>query len=563
MIQATAILALVYCALAARPRRSAAERHALWAAALGAAALLPLLGVVLGAWQPSWARTMAEMFPAIVRTTSPSVSPYDADVVVHAGTLQEADASWVRVLALLWVVGAGVASIALLIGLLRLARLAKLARPVTDSSWLRLAADVARRLNIRGPVVLLQSPAVQIPITWGVRHPRVVLPPDATHWSDDRREAVLTHELAHIHRRDWLVQMLAESARAVYWFHPLFWLACHRLRAESEHACDDIVIGLGADAPDYATHLLHIVRAARADDRRWHAPLAMGRPSQLEQRFVALLATGANRRPVGGWRVAAIAGFTLASMIPLAAMGVSPFLGATIQVQTASLPPAIDAPLAPVDDHPTSAIRRVRTVDASPSGTVTAPEIVAYTTPPLYSDEARQRGIEGIVTIVARVGVDGHVSAPRVTRGLGFGLDQNALVALRQWQFRPGTENGVVAATTAEVDIEFNLRNEALNELIANEMATRIGPDVTAPRIVRRVSVRPSLDAGVERHAGTVVLDVVLLEDGRPKIVRVLQSVAPQLDERAIEAFEQWRFSPAMKAGRTVKVRLRADVTFH
>jgi len=94
-------------------------------------------------------------------------------------------------------------------------------------------------------------------------------------------------------------------------------------------------------------------------------------------------------------------------------------------------------------------------------------------------------------------------------------------------------------------------------------MATRIGPDVTAPRIVRRVSVRPSLDAGVERHAGTVVLDVVLLEDGRPKIVRVLQSVAPQLDERAIEAFEQWRFSPAMKAGRTVKVRLRADVTFH
>jgi TonB family protein len=309
--------------------------------------------------------------------------------------------------------------------------------------------------------------------------------------------------------------------------------------------------------------LLHFVRAARTEGRRWHAPLAMGRPSQLEQRFAALLFAGANRRAVSGRRVGAIAAFTVASVFPLAAMGLSPLLDATIHVQTASLPQALDAPLAPVDDHPTSAIRRVRTVDVfALDQTITAPEVVAYTTPPLYSDEARRRHIEGIVTIAARVGVDGRVMAPRVVNGLGFGLDQNALVALRQWQFRPGTRGGTPAAITAEIDIEFNLRNEALNELIANDMATRIGPDVTAPRIIRRVNVPPSPDASVERRAGTVVLDVVLLEDGRPKIVRILQSVAPHVDERAIEAFEQWRFSPAMKAGRAVKVRLQADVTF-
>jgi TonB family protein len=217
----------------------------------------------------------------------------------------------------------------------------------------------------------------------------------------------------------------------------------------------------------------------------------------------------------------------------------------------------------PADARPTSAIRRVRTVDVSAAeGSIVAPEVVEYTTPPLYSDEARRRLIEGIVTIDARIGVDGQVTAPRVVHGLGFGLDQNALVALRQWQFRPGTRGGRPVDMTVEIDIEFNLRNEALNELIANDMATRIGPDVTAPRFIRRVNVPSVQDAGAERRAGTVVLDVVLLEDGRPKIVRVLRSLTPQLDERAIDAFEQWRFSPALKAGRPVKVRLQADITF-
>jgi TonB family protein len=114
---------------------------------------------------------------------------------------------------------------------------------------------------------------------------------------------------------------------------------------------------------------------------------------------------------------------------------------------------------------------------------------------------------------------------------------------------------------TAEMDIEFNLRNEALNELIANDMATRIGSDVTAPRIIRTVNVA-AVEPAVDRRTGTVALDIVLLEDGRPKIVRVLQSLSRSLDERAIDTFEQWRFTPAMKGGRPVKVRLQADITF-
>jgi TonB family protein len=575
VIQATLILACAYLAAKALSRRSSAEHHVLWAAALGAAALLPLLSVLLGAWQPTWARTVAEAFPTIVRTASPAVSSYGADIVVHAGSLEGAGSPLVRAVAIVWVLGAGLMLAALLVNALRLARLAKLARPMTEKPWQRLTTELSQHLEIRRPVCLLQSPAAPIPMTWGLRRPRVVLPLDAEQWPDDRRRAVLAHELAHVGRRDWLVQILAAVVCAVYWFHPLFWFAYRRLRDESEHACDDVVVNLGVDAQDYAAHLLHIVRAARTGartnartharthDSAWRSALAMARPSQLEQRFAALLVAARNRRAVSGRGVATAAAVTLASVIPLAAVGLAPIVDATIQVQTARLPPALDALKTPVDAQPTPAVRRVRTVDVSTAeGTITAPDVVEYTTPPLYSDEARRRLVEGIVTIDARIGVDGQVSAPRVVRGLGFGLDQNALVALRQWQFRPGTRGGRPVEMTAEIDIEFNLRNEALNELIANDMATRIGPDVTAPRIIRRVNVPSVQDADAERRAGTVVLDVVLLEDGRPKIVRILQSLTPRLDERAIDAFEQWRFSPAMKAGRPVKVRLQADITF-
>jgi TonB family protein len=579
VIQATLILVLVYCAAKALPGRSAAERYVLWAAAFGAAALLPILSVWLGAWQPAWARTVADAFPPIVRTTSPGVSSYGADIVVRAGSLEDAERPFVRVVVSIWMLGTSLALLALVAGAVRLARLAKLARPITHETWDRLTAEVSHHLRIRRPVRLLQSPAVPIPLTWGLWRPRVVLPLDAEQWSPDLRRAVLSHELAHVRRCDWLVQILAAVVCTVYWFHPLFWLAYRRLREESEHACDDVVVNLGVDAQDYAAHLLHIVRAARTNaranagnnarnnarnnDSAWRSALSMARSSQLEQRFAALLVSAGNRRPISGRRVAAVAVLTVAFVIPLAAMGLEPFVDATIQVQTARLPPAPDARMTSVDMQPTSAIRRVRTVDVSTAdGVITAPDVVEYTTPPLYSDDARRRHLEGTVTVEARIGADGHVTAPRVVDGLGFGLDQNALVALRQWQFRPGTQGGRPVDMTVDIDIEFNLRNEALNELIANDMATRIGPDVTAPRIIRRVNLPSARDAGVERRAGTVVLDVVLLEDGKPKIVRILQALTPQLDERAIDAFEQWRFSPAMKAGRPVKVRLQADVTF-
>ena len=111
----------------------------------------------------------------------------------------------------------------------------------------------------------------------------------------------------------------------------------------------------------------------------------------------------------------------------------------------------------------------------------------------------------------------------------------------------------------AVIDVEYSLSGERINQLIANDMVTLVGPGVTPPAIIR--GAPSSLDS--TGAIGAVVLDVVLLEDGTPKIVRILRSLTPEADENAVRYFRQWRFSPATKSGVPVKVRMSAEVRFH
>jgi hypothetical protein len=73
-------------------------------------------------------------------------------------------------------------------------------------------------------------------------------PATADAWPEDRRRAVLAHELAHVKRFDCLTQALAQLACILFWWHPAVWYAARRLRVERERACDDLVLGAGARA---------------------------------------------------------------------------------------------------------------------------------------------------------------------------------------------------------------------------------------------------------------------------------------------------------------------------
>ena len=561
MIRATVVLLAAHLFVPRLRRRSAAERHLLWVASLGVAAALPLLGVLLPAWQPEWARRLVDVWPVSFDAFRPWATDASPTIVVRATGVEHAAWALGDWIGLMWIVGAVLTLLVLASEVVRLAHLLTTALPVTDARCRRMSGDVASALGLaRVPLLLQSTCAAVIPITWGVRRPRVLLPSSALEWSDERLWAVLAHEFAHVRRGDWLVHVLAQIVCAVYWFHPLFWIAEHGLCRESEQAADDDVLRLGLKGSNYAAHLLAIVRASRTSVSARAPMVAMARRSQLESRVAALLSACTNRSPVARRTVVVATVVTVAAALPLAAM-TNRGVAVDVAVRTLNLPQVISTFSPQERGSLAPTVRLVRTVQAraATDRTLVPPAIAEYTSPPLYSDEARRRSVEGIVSIGVSVDLAGRLIRASVVKGLGFGLDQNALVAVRQWRFSAGTADGTPMAMDAEIDVEFSLRSEAVNELIANDMATLVGPGVTPPRAVRTATLGPAR----LRARGTVVLDVVLQENGTPKIVRILRPLTPEADDVAVRHFEQWRFTPAIKDGRAVKVRMNAEVTFH
>ncbi len=195
--------------------------------------------------------------------------------------------------------------------------------PLTDPAWSSLFLEIAASLGLKRSVRLVQGKAGSMPMAWGILRPVVLLPEGAASWPESKRRAVLTHELAHVQRHDCLTQALAHAACALYWFHPLAWLAARRLRVERELACDDLVLRCGASGPDYADQLLQLARFARAGGQPSWAAVAMARPSQLEGRLLAILDPALDRRGLS--RRGTLALVTAAGLLIVGLAGLSPW----------------------------------------------------------------------------------------------------------------------------------------------------------------------------------------------------------------------------------------------
>jgi beta-lactamase regulating signal transducer with metallopeptidase domain len=194
-----------------------------------------------------------------------------------------------ELLLMVWLAGALAVLGYTVLSLLHVRLVARRARELRDMRVLARAHGIASELGVTWPVEVLEGEPDAMPITFGVVSGTLLLPASARSWSAARLEAVLRHELAHIRRRDSLMQLVAEIGCALYWFHPGVWLAARRLRVEREHACDDVVLLAGALGSDYARELLEIARTMRARPALGQAALAVAQPSRLRARLVAVL----------------------------------------------------------------------------------------------------------------------------------------------------------------------------------------------------------------------------------------------------------------------------------
>ncbi|MCA1568351.1 MAG: hypothetical protein LC803_22435 [Acidobacteria bacterium] len=349
--KATLLLAFAALLCVAVRRLSAATRHLIWATALCASLLLPLLSFIKMWELPILPSRMSVLIShgeaeapgdieafetpgALVATHSPrshgadeglpkvsesqtqATSPgeFTPPRTTASQTPPQATATplvprLLNTALAVWGLGVLLLLLKLLAGFAATNLLTRRATEFEDPSLTGLFSTLLAAVNLKGRVRLLRSERTSMPIVYGIVRPAVLLPAEAEAWSEERRRMVLLHELTHVTRRDCLTQTLAQVACAFYWFNPFVWIAARRLRVEREQACDDYVLSIGTKPSDYANHLLEIARSMQERPVfEWSqtASVAMARRSQLEGRLLAILSKENER---GGVPRATILGF--------------------------------------------------------------------------------------------------------------------------------------------------------------------------------------------------------------------------------------------------------------
>jgi TonB family protein len=337
-LRATVILGVALGVAFLLRRRSAALRHWVLALAIAGALIAPLMTLVAPAWRPGLvdralrsvqtasgrgsATSSASDVTTLEALRLPPPADENASTTKRLGdaavagaipgpltAVKKAFASTANVTMSVWIAGVMTFAAVLLTGLARLRWLALRSRRVScgriagahigeDAALVALTREIAAAQGVRRPIALLSNDRTRLLVTWGYFRPRVMFPAAAARWSEERLRVVISHELAHVRRGDWGTQLAAEILRALFWFNPLVWYVCRRLRAESELACDDEVLNGGVNGADYAAHLLELARVLNSPRHAWLAAPAMARPSSLEGRVSAMLNAHLNRRPV-------------------------------------------------------------------------------------------------------------------------------------------------------------------------------------------------------------------------------------------------------------------------
>ncbi|HWD38446.1 MAG TPA: M56 family metallopeptidase [Fimbriimonas sp.] len=176
-----------------------------------------------------------------------------------------------------WVIGLLLMGVRLLAGLAGIERLKRKASAGLDPRWQAVGEHFARRLGLNRPLSVLVSEAVDSPSVVGFAKAVVLLPAGVIlRMSPQSVEALLAHEIAHIRRHDYFVNLMQSIVEALLFFHPAVWWISSVVRKEREHCCDDLAVYLTGDRAGYARALVALEEMRTTSPRL--AVAADGRP---------------------------------------------------------------------------------------------------------------------------------------------------------------------------------------------------------------------------------------------------------------------------------------------
>lgn len=245
-----------------------------------------------------------------------------------------------------WLLGVLTLSVWHLGGWTHLQRLKRKIVKHADASLIETLSTLATKLKVTRPVQLAESALVQIPAVVGWLRPVILLPAAAiTGLTTQQLEALLAHELAHIRRYDYLVNMLQTVVEILGFYHPAVWWLSHKIREERENCCDDLAVNVCGDKIRYARALAEMERI-----RGGQGELALAaNGGNLFTRICRLIGKGSAPKPRFNWAAALIAALLILALAIPTTLAISRrrSTGATADAATTHVPDANNIPPAP------------------------------------------------------------------------------------------------------------------------------------------------------------------------------------------------------------------------
>jgi len=558
--QGAAIWAVTALVLTTLRRRTAQARYA--AACLGLAAMVaaPAIAAV-GYWRQDNTLSPAAANSAITLEAASAAAASSLGRTVPSPTATPGAFSrewlepWLPFVMLAWSAGALLLALHLLYGWARVRHIQRTATAITSHYAQDMMRRMSSRIGVRQRLRLVESALVEVPSVIGFVRPAIIVPVSVlANLPPAQLEAILAHELAHIRRGDYFMNLLQSVVEVLLFYHPAVWWVSKQIRVEREHCCDDVAAGL-SDRVEYA-HALVSLETLRAE----MPALAMGATGgELLGRIRRLVDPPTTAPNSSGW----VAMTAVVTVLAVAAIGQThglafqgpARLGATVVDPAGGVVPGVSVTIQRIDViGVVEAPVEIRTTLTDATGQF----LFADLTPGQYALTASLPGFKSAklrVALAANESVNGTVR-------LELGTLSEMITVRGEFTGAtpPVAEPLATQASAADLEAARAL-SATLSPPIERSGAIRVGGSIREPRKIRDVKPaypETAMAAGVQ---GIVILEALIEQDGSVGDVRILRSIA-LLDQAAVEAVRQWRFTPTLLNGQPVEVLMTVTVNF-
>jgi TonB family protein len=418
-------------------RHHSPQRRYLWACiCFFTMAVLPLATF---AWLSNTHQIAEEMFVAggvIIQTLTTQAGGMGFMTIIRSF------APW---LALAWCLGSAAMLLRFGAGILWLKRIYLTQASPAPKTLELTCGRLAKALELSRPVRILLSLRAETPLVLGWLKPVILVPTSALlHLSPEAMEAVLAHELAHIHRGDYLINLLQTLAESFLFFHPAAWWLSRQIRELREHCCDDVAAAFCGDPMILAEGLSTLERLRQSTHFDSEPALAAAK-GPLMHRIFRLLSP--KNVPVPSLRGLALL------LVGATFLGAATF---AVQQESSKVSKSKAKSQANIS-KPKIDKDGIAEIEFSRTKVIYQPKALAYPA------DAKQKGIQGAVVISMVIGKDGVPESVLAAEGPEE-LRSAAVEYAKGWRFKPVKVDGQIAKARFQLNIVFRLAEKEISK---------------------------------------------------------------------------------------------------